>query len=154
MEYYKARKSYGFGGVLVAGNGNSGNVIAFRLSEEQLEKKIKEFREEYGEGQRGMVTWARFCAFLGYSEEQVIECYQKGKEGKNAYTGRADLLEKFHTECKALTNETCDKKQNLAKKETDENHLAPKQVDGQNSAVKVFSYFGAKGDDRSVEAMK
>lgn len=153
MEYYKARKSYGFGGVLVAGNGNSGNVIAFRLSEAQLEKKIKEFREEYGEGQHGMVTWALFCDFLGYSELEVAECYQKGKEGKNAYSGRARLLEAFRTAVRGMTAKTCNKQQQLAKEEMNKDYLNLKK-EGQSNGSKLMCYFGAKGDDRCLEAMK
>ena len=153
MEYYKARKSYGFGGVLVAGNGNSGNVIAFRLSETQLEKKIKEFREEYGEGQHGMVTWPMFCDFLGYSELEVAECYQKGKEGKNAYSGRARLLEAFRTAVRGMTAKTCNKQQQLAKEEMNKDYLNMKK-EGQSNGSKLMCYFGAKGDDRCLEAMK
>lgn len=153
MEYYKARKSCGFGGVLVAGNGNSGNVIAFRLSEQQLEKKIKEFREEYGEGQHGMVTWPMFCDFLGYSELEVAECYQKGKEGKNAYSGRARLLEAFRTAVRGMTAKTCNKQQQLAKEEMNKDYLNLKK-EGQSNGSKLMCYFGAKGDDRCLEAMK
>lgn len=153
MEYYKARKSYGFGGVLVAGNGNSGNVIAFRLSEAQLEKKIREFRDEYGEGQHGMVTWALFCDFLGYSELEVAECYQKGKEGKNAYSGRARLLEAFRTAVRGMTAKTCNKQQQLAKEEMNKDYLNLKK-EGQSNGSKLMCYFGAKGDDRCLEAMK
>lgn len=153
MEYYIARKSYGFGGVLVAGNGNSGNVIAFRLSEAQLEKKIKEFREEYGEGQHGMVTWPMFCDFLGYSELEVAECYQKGKEGKNAYSGRARLLEAFRTAVRGMTAKTCNKQQQLAKEEMNKDYLNMKK-EGQSNGSKLMCYFGAKGDDRCLEAMK
>lgn len=137
----------------VAGNGNSGNVIAFRLSEAQLEKKIKEFREQYGDGQDGMVTWPKFCDFLGYSELEVAECYQKGKEGKNAYSGRARLLEAFRTAVRGMTAKTCNKQQQLAKEEMREDYLNPKK-DGQNNGVKAEIYFCAKGDDRWMEAMK
>ena len=137
----------------MAGNGNSGNVIAFRLSEAQLEKKIKEFREEYGDGQHGIVTWPMFCDFLGYSELEVAECYQKGKEGKNAYSGRARLLEAFRTAVKGMTAKTCNKQQQLAKEEMGKDYLNPKR-EGQNNGVNVHNYFGAKGDERSVEAMK
>ena len=93
----------------MAGNSNSGNGLAFRLSDKQLEAKIKQFREEYGKGQHGLVTWDRFCAFLGYSADTVRECYQRGKDtsrGRNAYYERADMLEKFQTEIRAMMFET------------------------------------------------
>ena len=69
----------------MAGNENSGKSIAFRLSEEKLAKKIDQFREEYGNGSKGIVTWALFCGFLGYSEDEVRKCYLRGSECVNAY---------------------------------------------------------------------
>ena len=137
----------------MAGNENSGAGIAFRLSEAKLEQKIKDFREEYGKGQHGMVTWARFCNFLGYSESEVRECYAKGKEGKNAYSTRAEMLERFQTECNALTSETCNKQQTLARDERNKNHLKPEQAeDKPGFTVRVL--IGCPGDDRWIEAMK
>lgn len=144
-------KSLVFGGVSMAGNEKSGNVIAFRMSENELKKAIDSFRDQFADGSRGMVTWPRFCAFLGYSVEEVRECYLRGKEGKNAYNGRADLLGKFQTECHALTSETCDKKQQLARDEIKMDYLA---LPGQeNAPPEVRIVFGA-GDDRWIEAMK
>lgn len=135
----------------MAGNKNSGNAIPFRLSEAQLMKKIDEFRDAYADGSKGMVTWSLFCAFLGYSEEQVRECYLRGKEKENAYTGRADMLEKFYTECRALTCTTSTKQQALAKSVLAINHLAPPGADNAPPEVRVL--FGG-GDDRWIDAMK
>ena len=135
----------------MAGNEKSGNVIAFRMSEIQLAKAIEQFRSEYGDGSKGMVTWPRFCAFLGYSVEEVRECYIRGKDGKNAYNGRADLLERFQTECHALTNETCDKKQSLARDEVKTDYLLPPGAAEEAPEIRVL--FGC-GDDRWIEAMK
>lgn len=135
----------------MAGNGNSGAGIAFRLSTAQLEQKIKDFREEYSDGSKGIVTWALFCMFLGYSEDEVRECYLRGKAGKNAYNERADLLEKFHTECKALTCQTANKQQALAKALISVNNLAPPGMDETPPEVRIL--FGG-GDDRWIEAMK
>ena len=118
-----------------------------------MEKKIKEFREQYGEGQHGMVTWPMFCDFLGYSELEVAECYQKGKEGKNAYSGRARLLEAFRTAVRGMTAKTCNKQQQLAKEEMNKDYLNLKK-EGQSNGPKLMCYFGAKGDDRCLEAMK
>ena len=139
------------GGVSMAGNEKSGNVIAFRMSENELKKAIDSFREEFGDGSRGMVTWPRFCAYLGYSAEEVRECYLRGKDGKNAYNGRADLLGKFQTECHALTSETCDKKQQLARDEIKTDYLAPPGQE--NAPPEVRIVFGT-GDDRWIEAMR
>ena len=135
----------------MAGNGNSGAGIAFRLSDAQLKKKIEEFRELYSDGSKGIVTWARFCMFLGYSEEEVRECYLRGKQGKNAYNERADLLEKFHTECRALTCQTANKQQALAKALISVNNLAPPGTEEAPPEVRVM--FGGS-DGRWIEAMK
>lgn len=137
----------------MAGNANSGAGIAFRLSEAKLEEKIKQFRAEYGDGQHGMVTWEAFCQFLGYSVEQVRGCYQRGKEGKNAYSIRADMLEVFYTECTALMFATCGKHQSLAKERSKVNHLAADLAEGKAKTV-VQVLIGCPGDDRWIEAMK
>lgn len=135
----------------MAGNKNSGQSIPFRLSEAQLQQKIEAFRDEYSDGNKGIVTWALFCMFLGYSEEEVRECYLKGREGKNAYSSRADLLEKFHTECRALTCQTANKQQALAKALISVNYLSPTGTDEAQPEVRIV--FGG-GDGRWIEAMK
>lgn len=135
----------------MAGNKNSGKSIPFRLSEAQLEQKIKSFRQEYSDGSKGIVTWALFCMYLGYSEDEVRECYLKGREGENAYNRRADLLEKFHTECKALTCQTANKQQALAKALISVDNLAPPGAEDVPPEVRIL--FG-NGDGRWIEAMK
>lgn len=137
----------------MAGNSNSGKSIAFRMSEKELEKKIQRFRDEYGEGQHGMVSWPLFCDFIGYSLEEVAECYQKGKASDNAYSGRAVLLEKFATAIKGMTLKTSNKQQNLANKENERDYLNPK-IDGIDAGKTINVFFGTSGDPRSAEAMK
>lgn len=141
----------GFGGVSVAGNSNSGKSIAFRMPEKDLEKNIQNFREEYGEGQHGMVTWPQFCDFLGYSEQEVRECYLRGKEGDNAYSGRARLLEMFRTAIKGMTMATSNKQQQMATKEVQTEYLSPPGQEDAPPDVRIL--FGG-GDDRWIEAMK
>lgn len=135
----------------MAGNKNSGKSIPFRLSEAQLERKITEFRDTYADGSKGMVTWSLFCAFLGYSEDQVRECYLRGREGENAYTGRAEMIEKFYTECRALTCTTSPKQQALAKAVLAIDYLAPPSIEDGGKEVKIL--FG-NGDGRWIEAMR
>lgn len=137
----------------MAGNGNSGKSIPFRMSEKELERKIQEFRDEYGDGQHGMVSWPLFCDFIGYSLEEVAECYQKGKGSDNAYSGRAALLEKFATAVNGMTLKTCNKQQQLANKEIERDYLNPK-VDGMDMGTSITVLFGAPGDNRWIEAMK
>ena len=136
----------------MAGNSKSGTSIPFCMPEEKLQKAIDTFRQEYQDGSKGMVTWPRFCAYLGYSVEEVRECYLRGKESKNAYSGRADLLGKFQTECHALTSETCDKKQQLARDEIKMDYLLPPGVENEVPEIRVL--FGVAGDDRWIEGMK
>lgn len=135
----------------MAGNSNSGKSIAFRMSEKELEKKIQKFRDECGEGQHGMVTWPQFCDFLGYSEQEVRECYVRGKEGDNAYSGRTRLLEMFRTAVKGMTMATYNKQQQLATKEAQTDYLAPPGQE--NAPPEVRIVFGG-GDDRWIEAMR
>ena len=133
----------------MAGNEKSGNVIAFRMSESELEKKIQLFRELYGDGSNGMVTWERFCAFLGYSVEEVKECYQRGRERGSAYSGRSKLIEKFYTECQALMLETCGQNRALAGKLAERDLLRDK--DKQNSE-KTFRIEFGNGEPRAEKA--
>lgn len=137
----------------MAGNENSGKSIAFRMSEAQLEKHTELFRMEYGEGQHGMVSWPQFCDFIGYSVDEVAECYQRGRESVNAYTGRALLLERFYTAVKGMTLKTSNKQQNMANREVERDYLNPK-VDGLAKDSRINCYFGAKGDNRWIDAMK
>lgn len=133
----------------MAGNEKSGNVIAFRTSESELVKKIDEFRQEYSDGAHGMVTWERFCAFLGYSVEEVKECYQRGKERGSAYSGRSKLIEKFYTECQALMLETCGQNRALAGKLAERDLIRDK--DKQNNEKTFRIEFGG-GDPRAEKA--
>lgn len=135
----------------MAGNSNSGNVIDFRLSDEQLAKKIEEFRREYGDGKHGIVTWPRFCTYIGYSEIEVRECYLRGKEGKNAYNTRSKLLERFATECRAMTAATGVKQQMTVNKEVERDYLNPTATKSGSGVARVV--FG-NGDGRFVDALK
>ena len=135
----------------MAGNSNSGPALPFRLTEADLKRKIEEFRDEYGDGSRGMVTWPRFCAFLGYSIEEVRECYVKGKEGKNAYNSRSEMLARFRTECKALTLETGEGRLTLARDEANTDYLTPP---GEADAPPDIRILFGGGDDRWIDAAK
>ena len=142
---------FGIGGVSVAGNENSGNALPFRMTEEELRNRIESFRREYGRGQHGMVSWPQFCDYLGYSEADVRDCYIRGCEGKNAYNGRAKLLEKFRTAVKGMTLATSNKQQQLATKEMQTDYLAPPGQEEKPPEVRIV--FGT-GDERWIDAMK
>lgn len=121
------------------------------MSEKELSQKIQQFRREYGEGQHGMVTWPLFCDFLGYSVEAVRECYQRGMEGRNAYSGRAELLETFRTACTGMTYRTSAKQQALAKAEVQTSYLKAPDTDGRGTEVRIL--FG-DGHDHWMECPK
>ena len=133
----------------MAGNEKSGNVIAFRMSENDLSRAIDAFRDKYSDGSQGMVTWERFCAFLGYSIEEVKECYQRGREKGSAYSGRSKLIEKFYTECQALMLETCGQNRALAGKLAERDLIRDK--DKQNNEKTFLILFG-NGDPRAEKA--
>lgn len=135
----------------MAGNANSGFAISFSLSEEGLRDKIESFRREYADGSRGIVTWPRFCAHLGYSVAEVRECYQRGKAKDNAYSGRAALLDKFRTEVAALTMETGRNQVSMAKAEADKDYFTPP---GQAQAVPPIVVLFGCGDGRYIDAIK
>lgn len=136
---------------MLAGNEKSGNVIPFRMKESELEQRIQDFRTTYGDGQQGMVTWERFCAFLGYSLEEVKECYQRGREPGSAYSGRSKLIEKFYTECQAMMIETCGQNRALAGKLAERDLIRDK--DKQNNERTFLILFG-DGDKRAEQARK
>ena len=144
-------KSYGIGGVLVAGNANSGSSIPFRMGDKQLKEKIDSFRDEYQDGSKGMVTWPRFCAYIGYSIDEVMECVVRGREGNNAYSNRGEMLTRFRTEVKAMTLETADGKISLARDEAGTDYLNPPGSEKQLDVVRI--QFG-NGDGQWIGAMK
>ena len=125
--------------------------ISFKLSDDELRKAIDKFRAEYGSGAHGMVTWPRFCSYLGYSVDEVRECYERGRSGVNAYNVRAVLLERFHSECRALTVETSHKQQALARSVISINYLAP---EGEEKTIPTYIIKFAAEDSRSMEACK
>lgn len=143
-------KSSGNGVFLVAGNENSGNGLAFKMSEAMLEKKIQKFREEYGDGSKGMVSWPMFCDYIGYSEAEVAECYQRGKECRNAYSGRAVLLERFRTAVRAMTKATSNKQQNLANREADTEYLLPAKEAGSEKVELIVTIQSSDGRIKDI----
>lgn len=79
------------------GNQDSGRVLAFKLSEKQLEGKIDEYKEKVNTEQIPRASWANFCAFLGYTEAEVAEVITRGDEFKGAYYDRSVLLKRMMT---------------------------------------------------------
>lgn len=81
----------------MAGNQDSGRVLAFRLSEKQLEKQIAQYKQDLAEGKFPRPSWPHFCARLGYTEAEVAEVIHRGVEIKGAYYERAVMLQRMLT---------------------------------------------------------
>lgn len=81
----------------MAGNTGSGNVLAFRLNEKELEGKIEQYKKLVESEEIPRASWANFCAFLGYTEAEVSEVVKRGIEVKGAYYERAVALKRMMT---------------------------------------------------------
>lgn len=81
----------------MAGNADSGRVLAFRLSEKELDQKIEEYKTRVDSEEIPRASWANFCSFLGYTEAEVAEVVSRGSEVKGAYYDRAVALKRMMT---------------------------------------------------------
>ena len=81
----------------MAGNQDSGRVLAFRLSDKELETRIYEYKALVDAEQIPRASWANFCAYLGYTEAEVAEVVTRGEEVKGAYYERAVMLKRMMT---------------------------------------------------------
>ena len=82
----------------MAGNQSSGNVLAFRMSEKDLEKAIDKYKEDAEQGVFPRASWPHFCARLGYTEAEVSDVIRRGEEVKSgAYYERSVLLQRMLT---------------------------------------------------------
>ena len=81
----------------MAGNQDSGRVLAFRLSDKELETRIYEYKAMVDAEQIPRASWANFCAYLGYTEAEVAEVVTRGEEVKGAYYDRAVMLKRMMT---------------------------------------------------------
>ena len=81
----------------MAGTATSGNVLAFRISEKELDKLINQYKQDLNDGKFPRASWPHFCAYLGYTEKEVEEVIKRGEEVKGAYYERAVLLKRMMT---------------------------------------------------------
>ena len=81
----------------MAGNQDSGRVLAFRLSDKELETRIYEYKAMVDAEQIPRASWANFCAYLVYTEAEVAEVVTRGEEVKGAYYERAVMLKRMMT---------------------------------------------------------
>lgn len=81
----------------MAGNQDSGRVLAFKLGDKELDRKIEEYKGLVNAEEIPRASWANFCAFLGYTEAEVAEVVTRGIEVKGAYYERAVSLKRMMT---------------------------------------------------------
>lgn len=81
----------------MAGNGNSGRILAFKLSEKELEQAISQYKADLEEGKFPRASWPHFCSMLGYTEAEVVKVIEQGDEVKGAYYERAQMLKRMIT---------------------------------------------------------
>ena len=81
----------------MAGNTSSGNVLVFRMTEEQLAKAIEQYKIDLENGKFQRASWPHFCARLGYTEQDVQEVIKRGDEVRGAYYERAQMLKRMLT---------------------------------------------------------
>ena len=81
----------------MAGNQDSGRVLAFKLSEKQLKTEITKYKQALEAGLFERASWPHFCARLGYTEEEVGEVIKRGLEVRGAYYDRAVILQRHLT---------------------------------------------------------
>jgi hypothetical protein len=82
----------------MAGNQDSGRVLTFKMSENELKKAIDQYKEDLENGKFPRASWPHFCARLGYTESEVREVIVRGTEVKSgAYCEKAILLQRMLT---------------------------------------------------------
>ena len=81
----------------MAGNGDSGKVLAFKMTEKELEKLIDAYKQDTESGVIPRASWPHFCARLGYTEQEVEEVIERGESRTSAYYGRAVMLKRVLT---------------------------------------------------------
>lgn len=81
----------------MAGNTSSGNVLVFRMTEDQLSQAIEKYKTDLENGKFQRASWPHFCARLGYTEQEVQDVIKRGDEVKGAYYERAQMLKRMLT---------------------------------------------------------
>lgn len=84
----------------MAGNQNSGQKLVFTIPDQELDRLISVYKEKVESEEIPRASWANFCAFLGYTEQEVAEVVAKGNADSNpagAYYKRAIALKRMMT---------------------------------------------------------
>ena len=81
----------------MAGNGNSGRIATFHLSEEKLESKIEQYKKDLQDGKFARASWPHFAAYLDSTEADLARVIEQGADRVSAYYQRAEMLKKMAT---------------------------------------------------------
>ena len=79
------------------GNENSGAGIPFKMPEKELISAIEQYKKVLENEKFPRASWPHFCATLGYTEAEVKECMERGRERASAYYNRAVALKRMAT---------------------------------------------------------
>ena len=74
--------------------------LVFSIPDQELDRLICEYKEKVETEEIPRASWANFCAFLGYTEQEVAEVVAKGNADSNpagAYYKRAIALKRMMT---------------------------------------------------------
>lgn len=82
---------------------NSGKIVGFTMTTEELETKINEYKRMVRDGEVELPYWTDFREFLGIRQEVLDEVVERGYYGENAresaYYERALLLKRMGETC-------------------------------------------------------
>lgn len=81
----------------MAGNKSSGNVLPFKMDVNTLEKAVNQYKTDMNDGKFCRASWPHFCAYLGYTEQEVQEVIERGEDVKSAYHDRNIVLKRMLT---------------------------------------------------------
>lgn len=81
----------------MAGNGNSGRIPTFHLSEKELSAKIEQYKMDLNDGKFARASWPHFAAYLDSTEADLALVIEQGSSKESAYRGRAEALKKMAT---------------------------------------------------------
>lgn len=82
---------------------NSGKIVGFTMSQDEMERRINEYKRMVRDGKIELPYWTDFREFLGVRQEVLDEVVERGyyAEGaqESAYHGRALMLKSMGETC-------------------------------------------------------
>lgn len=84
----------------MAGNGNSGRLPTFSMSEKALENHINDYKRQVDDGTIVRASWPHFAATLDCTEADLAEVMALADTPSSAYRVRGRMLKKMLTWCR------------------------------------------------------